>query len=144
MRAPGLYRFAETEQVVFGTPCAVAGPREAERIGAERAFVLSSSTLNRETSVVSDLCKALGGRFAGLWDRIGAHTPMSDVVAAANAARAAGADLIVIIGGGSITDGGKMVQLCLANNVETTNQLDSYRSIAGKPSETEITAPTVR
>ena len=140
MPAPGLYRFAETEQVVFGIPCAVAVPREAERIGAERVL----GTLNRETRVVSDLCKALGGRFAGLWDRIGAHTPRSDVVAAANAARSAGADLIITIGGGSITDGGKMVQLCLANNVETTDQLDGYRSIAGKPSETEITAPTVR
>jgi maleylacetate reductase len=144
MPAPGLYRFAETEQVVFGIPYAVAAPREAERIAAERVFVLSSGTLNQETSVVSDLCKALGGRLAGLWDRIGAHTPRSDVVAAANAARSAGADLIITIGGGSITDGGKMVQLCLANNVETTDQLDGYRSIAGKPSETEITAPTVR
>ena len=117
MRAPGLYRFAETDQVLFDTPCATAVPREAERSGAERVFVLSSGTLNRETSVVSELSKALGGRFAGLWDQIGAHTPRTDVVTAANAARATGVDLIVTIGGGSITDGGKMVQLCLANNV---------------------------
>jgi maleylacetate reductase len=94
--------------------------------------------------VVSELGKALGGRFAGLWDQIGVHTPRTNVVAAANAARAAGVDLIVTIGGGSITDGGKMVQLCLANNVETTDQLDGYRSMAGKPNETEVKAPTVR
>ena len=119
-------------------------PHEVERVGAERVFVLSSGTLNQETSMVSELSKALGGRFAGLWDRIGAHTPRIDVVAAANAARAAGADLILTIGGGSITDGGKMVQLCLANNVQTTDQLDGYRSMAGKPSETEVKAPTVR
>jgi hypothetical protein len=35
----------ETKQVVFGTPCATAVPHEAERIGAERVFVLSSGIL---------------------------------------------------------------------------------------------------
>ena len=38
---------------------------------------------------------------------------------AANQARAAKADLIVTVGGGSITDGAKAVQLCLANDVST-------------------------
>ena len=46
-----------------------------------------------------------------------AHTPRAAVIAAADQARAAEADLIVTVGGGSITDGAKAVQLCLANDV---------------------------
>ena len=46
-----------------------------------------------------------------------AHSPRSAVIAAAAQAREAKADLIVTLGGGSITDGAKAVQLCLANDI---------------------------
>ena len=39
------------------------------------------------------------------------------MIAAAEQARDAKADLIVTLGGGSITDGAKAVQLCLANDI---------------------------
>jgi maleylacetate reductase len=144
MQTTGIYRFPQTEQVVFGTPCAEAVSHEAERLGATRVFILSSGTLNRETQVVKGIQAALGNKSAGLWDRIGAHTPRTDVVAAANAARDARADLIVTIGGGSITDAGKMVQLCLANDVTAPEQLDDYRNITSKGAVRETKAPTVR
>jgi maleylacetate reductase len=144
MQKAGVYRFPQIEQVVFGTPCAQAVAREAERLGAERVFILSSGTLNRESDVVKGIIAALGNKSAGLWDRIGAHTPRNDVVAAANAARAARADLIVTAGGGSITDAGKLVQLCLANGVTLPQQLDDYRVLTGKGSVRETRAPTVR
>ncbi|MGA7263589.1 MAG: iron-containing alcohol dehydrogenase, partial [Stellaceae bacterium] len=56
------------------------------------------------------------------------HTPRNDVVAAANSARDSGADLIVTLGGGSVTDAAKMVGLCLGNDVTTPEQLDGYRA----------------
>jgi maleylacetate reductase len=75
------------------------------------------------------------------------------VIAAASAARQAGADLLVTIGGGSITDGGKAVQLCLANDIRTPEALDAYRPVSGPggvlgpptcnpPSVRQITVPT--
>jgi maleylacetate reductase len=144
MLTTGVYRFPQTEQVVFGTPCAEAVAREAERLGATRVFLLASGTLNRETDVVKGVVAALGNKACGVWDRIGAHTPRTDVVAAANAARAAGADLIVTVGGGSITDAGKMVQLCLTHDIRAPEQLDDFRSITGKGSVREVQAPKVR
>jgi maleylacetate reductase len=84
--------------------------------------------LSRETDLVERLRQTLGNRFAGLCAKIGAHTPRIDVVAAANSARDSGADLIVTLGGGSITDGAKMVGLCLGNDVTTPEQLDDYRA----------------
>src|SRR6185503_11282327 len=59
--------------------------------------------------------------------RMGAHTPRTDVVAAANEARAAGADLLLTLGGGSVTDAAKMVGICLGNEITDPAQLDAYR-----------------
>jgi maleylacetate reductase len=69
------------------------------------------------------------------------------VVAAANAARDAGADLIVTLGGGSVTDAAKMVGLCLGNRITEPSQLDNYRAqIAadGTARRPEVAAPSVR
>jgi maleylacetate reductase len=76
------------------------------------------------------------------FDAMPPHTPRHAVIAAAEQARAADADLIVTIGGGSITDGAKAVQLCLANNVRTVEGIDTIR--ANKGVAPVMTAPSVR
>jgi alcohol dehydrogenase class IV len=62
-------------------------------------------------------------------------------------ARAAGADLIVTIGGGSITDAAKAVQLCLANDIHAAEGLDALRPVKGPDGTMQpppCHAPTVR
>jgi len=124
----GVYRFPQMENVVFGTPFAEAVAQEVDRLDARAVFVLASGTLSRESDLVERLRRMLGNRFAGLCAEIGAHTPRSDVVAAADMAREAGADLIVTLGGGSVTDAAKMVGLCLGNGVTAPEQLDNFRA----------------
>jgi maleylacetate reductase len=146
MSQAGVYRYPHMDQVVFGRPCADVVAEEATRLGVSRVFVIASGTLNRTTDVVKTLVAKLGNRHAGTWDRIAAHTPRTDCVDAANAARAAGADLIVTVGGGSVTDAGKLVQLCLANDVTAPEQLDDYKRVtnATPPSRKAVQAPVVR
>ena len=120
--------------------------RELELTGERKVFILASGTLERTTDVVRRAEKVLGARCAGLFAKIGAHTPRIDVVAAANAARAAGADLVLTIGGGSITDAAKMVGLCLANDVTDAAELDRYRvkiGADGKSVRPTYNPPTV-
>ncbi len=124
----GAYRFPQMESVVFGKPFAEALAQDVDRLDARAVFILASGTLARETDLVERLRQMLGNRFAGLCAKIGAHTPRTDVVAAANMAREAGADLIVTIGGGSVTDAAKMVGLCLGNDVTLPEQLDNLRA----------------
>ena len=126
MTPAGVFRYAAIDRVRYGAPFDAAVAAEADELGAKRVFVLSSGTLARTTDSVDRLRKALGNRFAGICDRMGAHTPREDVVAAANAARDADTDLIVTLGGGSVTDGGKMIVLCLANDVRDRGALDRY------------------
>jgi maleylacetate reductase len=70
------------------------------------------------------------------------HTPRAAVIAASEQARAADADIIVTVGGGSITDGAKAVQLCLANNIRNPDDIDRIR--AGHGVSPKLAAPTVR
>ena len=79
----------------------------------------------------------LGNRLAGVCSKIGSHTPRVDVVAAANEARAAKADLLLTIGGGSVTDAAKMVGLCLGNDVTTPEHLDAFRATVTPDGKTE-------
>ncbi len=125
----GTHRFPDMEQVVYGKPFTAALAAEVERIGAQSVFLMVGGTLSRETDVLSLLRDALGNRVAGICTKMGAHTPRTDVVAAANAARDAGADLIATLGGGSMTDAAKVVELCLSNDVREPAQLDA---LAGK------------
>ncbi|HXC28627.1 MAG TPA: iron-containing alcohol dehydrogenase [Stellaceae bacterium] len=143
----GAYRFPAMESVIYGRPFAEAIREEVEKADAHAVFVLASGTLDRETDLVDRLKAALGNRFAGLCAKIGSHTPRVDCVAAANAARAADADLIVTLGGGSVTDAAKIVAMCLSNNISDAQQLDDCRArtdASGKTTRPHIEAPKIR
>src|SRR5579862_4563018 len=143
----GAYRFPPMESVVYGRPFAEALRERVEAAGAHSVFLLASGTIERETDMVEQVRRALGNRLAGVCAKIGAHTPRVDVVAAANAARAAGADLLATLGGGSVTDAAKMVAFCLANEVTDAAELDHYRaqiSADGRSVRPDAKAPTVR
>jgi maleylacetate reductase len=140
--------FGAIDEVVFGVPAAAAIPAQMDRLGATRAFLMVSGTLNRETDEIEKIRGSLGPRCVGTFDAMPPHTPREAVIAAAEEARAANADLIVTVGGGSITDGAKAVQLCLANNVRTIEGIDTIRTRKGvvppinAPSVRQISVPT--
>lgn len=134
--------FGAMEEVVFGRPASEAVVEQMDRLGANRAFLMVSGTLNRETDEIGKIRRALGPRYAATFDAMPAHTPRAAVIAAADQARAANADLIVTVGGGSITDGAKAVQLCLANDIRTVEGIDKIRAVKGAPPP--MNAPVVR
>jgi maleylacetate reductase len=140
--------FGAMDEVVFGVPAATAIPAQMDRLGTTRAFLMVSGTLNRETNEIEKIRSGLGPRCAGTFDAMPPHTPREAVIAATEQARAAGADLIVTVGGGSITDGAKAVQLCLANNISTVDGIDAIRTRKGvvppmhEPSVRQISVPT--
>ena len=109
----GTMVFTQMNRVIFGQPAAATIVAEADRLGAKRVFLLTGRTLNRSTDEIEKVRRALGSRFAGVHDHMPAHSPRDAVVACANAARAGGTDLLVTFGGGSVTDGGKAVTICL-------------------------------
>ncbi len=140
--------FGAMDEVVFGRPAAEAVVGQMDRLRASRAFLMVSGTLNRETDEIEKIRNSLGARCAATFDAMPPHTPREAVIAATEQARAASADLIVTVGGGSITDGAKAVQLCLANDVRTVDDIDRVRTSRGvvppmaAPSVRQISVPT--
>lgn len=137
---PHIFNYFDIERVISGTPFDQAIADEAERLGARHVYVVVGGTLSRETDTLDRLKAALGDRFAGVCNRMASHSPIDQVVDAANDARANKADLILSVGGGSVTDGSKLIVLCLANDVSDTDTLRRYTATG----DLEPKAPTVR
>jgi len=129
MPKEGRVVFSKMDEVQFGAAAATAIAAQAERVGAERVFLMVSGTLNRDTDEIARVRASLGTRCTAVFDRMPPHTPRRAVIEATEQARSAHADLIVTVGGGSITDGAKMVQLCLANDVRAPDALDALRPV---------------
>lgn len=120
------YDYTALDRVCCGSSYCEGLLEQVLDLGAHRVFVIASGTLSQKTAQFESLSVALGERFAGLFDEIGSHTPRSDVMRALAAVRQANADLLVAIGGGSIIDATKAVQLALDQGVESPEQLMEY------------------
>jgi alcohol dehydrogenase class IV len=116
------------ERVHMGAPAAEALVSEVDRLGVSRVFLLVGGHLRRETDEISKIEGALGARWAATWSGIAPHAPRADVLAACLAAREAKADLIVTVGGGSVTDAGKIVAMLLKHGVTTTEGFEPFRT----------------
>jgi maleylacetate reductase len=138
--------FTQMNRVIFGQAAASSIAEEANRLDAKRVFLLTSRTINITTDEVEKIKQALGDRFVGLHDHMPAHSPRDSVVACANAAREAGTDLLVTVGGGSVTDGGKAVAICLEHDISDVDGLEPYRTVVedGIRKVPDFRAPNVR
>ena len=145
MTRNGRVVFSRMEEVVFGRPAAQAVAEQAARLDAARVMVMASATLDRDTDQVARVRDALGHRFAAQYQGMPAHSPRRAVLDATRMAREVGADLVVSVGGGSITDAAKAVQLCLANGIDSIEAMDRLRpggASAQAPSVRQVAVPT--
>lgn len=143
----GSYDYLAQERVIWGRPAAEAVVEEADRRRAQRVFIVASKTLNRTTDIVTGIAKALGPRHVGTFDGCQEHTPRPSIIAAAEAARAANPDLVLAIGGGTVIDTVKVMLICLAHDIDRTEDLDAYHirlDDAGRPVRPQVKSPPCR
>jgi maleylacetate reductase len=125
----GTFYITAIERIVFGVPAGEAVVAEADRVGARRVFVTSTRSLaQKEMGPLQRVEKALGARHVGTYATISSHSPREDVVAGAAAARAAKADLLVAVGGGSVIDATKAMLLCLWAGLDSPEAMEPYCS----------------
>jgi alcohol dehydrogenase class IV len=136
------YEAFPQERVHFGKSVREVLGDEVERLGASRVFVATSKTLRRDTGAISLIATTLGAKCAAIFDGIAEHSQLGGVLAAANAARAANADLLLGVGGGSIIDGLKIVQLALSEGIDTMDALLANRRAKKPPAIRQIAVPT--
>jgi maleylacetate reductase len=139
----GSFQIPPMERVFFGRPFDQVIEEEVERLNAKRIFLLLSNTLNRKTNEIEKVRARLGDKIVGEFDEMPAHIPRDAVLKAAAIAREAKADLIVTIGGGSVTDAGKNVQICLEHNITKLEDFEPFR-LKSDPETGKLEAPVFR
>ncbi len=114
-------------RIVFGAGALAALPDEARKLGATRALVVAdpgvtaAGLTERVRSTLEN-----GGIAATAFDGIGENPTDAHATAAIEAYRAAGADLVVALGGGSPLDVGKVVRIG-AKNALPLDQYDAFK-----------------
>lgn len=117
---------SRTQRVHLGVDAARAVADEAAACGAQRVFVLANRSLVRDTPVVHAIEQALGSTHAATWAGVSPHVPRADVVAGIAQARDCGADMIVAVGGGSVVDAAKLLNLGLRHAVMAADDFDRF------------------
>lgn len=102
----------ESPKISYGLPFPEACRRHVEAtFHASRVYIICSGSLARQTDALRDLQCALGDKVAGTRVGMKPHTLWSDVLDIVHDARDVKADLLVTLGGGSLTDGAKIIAL---------------------------------
>jgi alcohol dehydrogenase class IV len=102
-----------------------------DRIGAKRAFVICSPSVNRRTDTVRRIEATLGDQYAGVFDGIEKDSTYASVAAAKTAAEAVGADLLIAVGGGSVLVAVRVVAIYMAETGDPFEIMTQYPE--GKP-----------
>lgn len=121
----GRHGFTPLERVVYGRPAAEVVAEEIEHSRHQRVFVVTNRSLS-DTPALEGIARALGSRCAGRYAAVRAHSPRECVLEGAVAARAAKADVLLAVGGGSVIDAAKGMLLCLRHGYTETAQLDPH------------------
>jgi len=124
----GVYRNTQLDRVVYGRPALDVLGELLAAYGKTRALVVSTRSLSGSDGLGTAIAEGLGERCVGRFGRISAHSPRDDVIAAADEARRLQADILVAVGGSSVTDACKVVQLAVWNGLTNPGALDPYRA----------------
>ena len=100
-------------RIVWGAGCGSRLGEEMARIGVSRGLVMCSRTV-AASPWFEALRSRLGVRCAAVFGEVTPHTPVEMLRRAVATARTHSADCIVMVGGGSVQDAGKLVALILA------------------------------
>ncbi|OKL59080.1 hypothetical protein UA08_05626 [Talaromyces atroroseus] len=131
----------EEPRISYGIAFPEAAARHTKQLfHASKVYVICSGSLARNTDALDRLKAALGEEKKVVGVRIGMkpHTLWSEVVEIANEARDAGADLLVTLGAGTLTDAAKIVSFALANDVSTLEGINTLTD-EGRASSKEAT-----
>ena len=113
---------------------------EVRRLGAARAFVVSSPSIASETNTVARVEQALADTHAGTFAGIENDSTFRSVEAATAAARQADADLIVAVGGGSVIVAARAVDIFLCEAGSPAQIMTQYPE-GGRAFSPRLNAP---
>ena len=113
------FHYANPAVVHWGPGCARERlGEEIRRLDARRVLLVTTRSALRDPRLAPAVEALLGDRLAGRFGEVGEHAPARSVMELAEAARAARADALVSLGGGSPIDAAKAAAFSLATGLD--------------------------
>jgi alcohol dehydrogenase class IV len=101
-------------------------PAELKRQRAQRAFIVCGRSVSRKFNLIARIRRILGQACAGVFDEMEKESPLPAVQRAADAARAARADLLIAVGAGSVIQATRVVAILLAEKHPVEELITQY------------------
>ena len=118
-----VYTYSPLDRVIWDASSLEEIQNEIKRLNVKKVFIVSSSTLSKNTSEIDMIKQTLGKKFVGLFDNCIAHSPLENVIECAKEVQKSSPDIIITIGGGTPIDTVKVVQLCYSLGITSTDDL---------------------
>ncbi len=99
---------------------------EVKRQNAQRAFVVCGRTVATKTNLFERIRDQLGPRYAGVFDAMDKDSTWPAVEQGTAAARAADADLLIAVGGGSVIVGTRVIAVLLGEQGDPFELMTQY------------------
>lgn len=120
------FAYTALEAVHVGQTVLEALPAKVAQSGHQRVLLVSNRSLSSANNDFAELQQALAERCVGVFTQVRAHTPREDVLALLVKVTTTGADLLIAIGGGSVIDACKTVQLAVDLGLQDEEDLLEY------------------
>jgi alcohol dehydrogenase class IV len=101
-------------------------PDEVQRTKARRGFVICGRTVAHRTNLLQRVKDRLGPLYAWVFDAVDKDSSFPAVQKGVEAARAAGADLLIALGGGSVIVGTRAIAILLAEKGDPYALMTQY------------------
>jgi alcohol dehydrogenase class IV len=133
------YDYPKTEKVIYGPDSLSSLSSATDSLGAARVLLLTTGSL-RGTPLEARVLDVLGERCVGVLSQVRQHVPTASVDTLVHQARALAPDLIVALGGGSVTDAAKAVSASIGEGYEDGRSLHRHRIVFTYP-DTVVSEP---
>ena len=136
------FEFTLPTKVIFGPGCVSQVAEEIKAIGGVKPLIITDPGIRKAgiDRIVTDLLDEAGIEYE-IFDGVEANPKDVNAEAAAKAARSAGADFLIAVGGGSPIDCAKAVGVLLAHDAEFIKPYEG-KTAATLPNPPLITIPT--
>jgi len=132
--------YAHTHKTLFGAGVVNDLGSSLQDMGLERAVVVTDSFLAEKTDLLERVTKSLGQRFAGSYTGVVPDPTAASVDTGAAQARAAGADVLISLGGGSAIDTAKGMCVVLTEGGQVLDH-EGYHALE-RPLTPHLAVPT--
>lgn len=131
------YQYPEKARIAYGADALSALPDIVDSFGATRVLLLTTRSLV-DSAVMKTVREGLGRRCVAVFGESAQHVPERSVSDLLRRARDVAPDLVVSLGGGSVTDSAKALAIGLAEGYTMAEEIFRHRIRFTYPDRVEV------